>query len=354
MITQKSTTKEWIEQVSKAQKADKILVEKVIRALILLEGLAESGLNFIFKGGTALMLMLEKSRRLSIDIDIMIEDNNLDLSHIINFIVQNKNFIRFEKQERKAGTEIEKVHYKLFFQSAVENKESHILLDVLKEEIHYQNIIETPIESVFIENSDKTGIVKTPDFNNLLGDKLTAFAPNTTGIPYYKGEKTCSMEIIKQLYDIASLFDYINDLTITTGTFRKFTTVELAYRNLNINDIQQVLDDIYQTSLCICLQGQIDNDNFKLLQDGIKRIQGFIYGEKYYLDTAIINASKVAYLSTLIANNLTEVEHFDKDNIRELQNATIENPLPTKLNKLKKSNIEAFFYWDKVCKIKKK
>ena len=41
MITQKSITKEWIEQVSKTQKADKILVEKVIRALILLEGLAE-------------------------------------------------------------------------------------------------------------------------------------------------------------------------------------------------------------------------------------------------------------------------------------------------------------------------
>jgi hypothetical protein len=40
MITQKSITKEWIEQVSKTQKADKTLVEKVIRALILLVGFA--------------------------------------------------------------------------------------------------------------------------------------------------------------------------------------------------------------------------------------------------------------------------------------------------------------------------
>ena len=56
MIKNECTTKPWIEQVSKTQKADKILVEKVIRALILLEGLAESGLNFVFKGGTALML----------------------------------------------------------------------------------------------------------------------------------------------------------------------------------------------------------------------------------------------------------------------------------------------------------
>jgi len=353
MIKSECTTKQWIEQVSKTQKADKILVEKVIRSLILLEGLVESGLNFAFKGGTALMLMLDKSRRLSIDIDIMIENEILNLSNIVHSIVRDKNFIRFEKQERKAGTNIDKEHYKLFFQSTVENKESHILLDVLKEEIHYQNIIETPIKSVFIEYSDEIVKVKTPDFNNLLGDKLTAFAPNTIGIPYYKGEKNCSMEIVKQLYDIALLFDYINDLTIASDIFRKFSTVELAYRNFNFANIKQVLDDIYQTSLCICLQGQVDNENFKLLQDGIKRIQSFIYNEKYYLDTAIINASKVAYLSTLIANNLTEVEHFDKNNIHELQNSMIETPLQTKLNKLKKSNIEAFFYWHKVYEIQK-
>jgi hypothetical protein len=101
------------------------------------------------------------------------------------------------------------------------------------------------------------------------------------------------------------------------------------------------------------LQGKIDNENFKLLQDGIKRIQNFIHSERYMLDTAIINASKVAYLSTLISNNLTEVEHFDKNNIQKLQNAIIENPLSTKLNKLKKSNIEAFFYWNKVYEIQK-
>ena len=351
MIKNECTTKLWIEHVSKTQKADKILVEKVIRALILLEGLVESGLNFVFKGGTALMLMINKSRRLSIDIDIMIENNMLNLSNIINIIVKNKNFIRFEKQVRKADSNINKEHYKLFFQSTVENKESHIFLDVLKENILYQNIIETPINNVFIDNSGEIINVKTPDFNNLLGDKLTAFAPNTIGIPYFKGEKNCSMEIIKQLYDIALLFDYFNDLTITSNIFRKFSTVELAYRNLNSADIKQILSDIFQTSLCICLHGQVDSKNFSLLQDGIKRIQNFIYSEKYYLDKAITNASKVGYLSTLITNNLTEVEHFDKNNTQELQNANIEMPLQTKLNKLKKSNIEAFFYWYKIYKI---
>jgi hypothetical protein len=48
----------WIKQVSNEnRKADKILIEKVIRALLLLDGLAESELPFIFKGGTAVMLL---------------------------------------------------------------------------------------------------------------------------------------------------------------------------------------------------------------------------------------------------------------------------------------------------------
>jgi hypothetical protein len=38
MIGRECITKEWIEAVAKSRKTDKILVEKVIRAFILLEG----------------------------------------------------------------------------------------------------------------------------------------------------------------------------------------------------------------------------------------------------------------------------------------------------------------------------
>ena len=59
MIDQEKVTLDWIEKVSKAnRKADKILVEKVIRAILLLEGLVKLRLPFVFKGGTALMLHL--------------------------------------------------------------------------------------------------------------------------------------------------------------------------------------------------------------------------------------------------------------------------------------------------------
>ena len=53
MIHKESLTPKWIKEVSaKNRKADPALVEKVIRALLLLEGLVESDLGFVFKGGT--------------------------------------------------------------------------------------------------------------------------------------------------------------------------------------------------------------------------------------------------------------------------------------------------------------
>ena len=73
MINSESRTREWIESLHKQYSyiKDASLLEKTIRAFSLLESLVRSGCPFIFKGGTALMLHLGSSRRLSIDIDIV-------------------------------------------------------------------------------------------------------------------------------------------------------------------------------------------------------------------------------------------------------------------------------------------
>ena len=66
MIDKENITIDWINKISKENRnADKILVEKVIRALLLLEGLVKEKLSFTFKGGTALMLLLGSTKRLS-------------------------------------------------------------------------------------------------------------------------------------------------------------------------------------------------------------------------------------------------------------------------------------------------
>ena len=353
MIHPNSRTIEWMKQVAAENKFSNIvLIEKAIRAFSLLESLVLSGCPFVFKGGTALMLHLDSDKRISIDIDIICSPGT-NLEKYLHKYAHKYGFGDVKLVERINAHNVPKTHAKFFYLvSYVTNTETEfILLDVLFEDIHYHEIEEVPIQSRFLRLEGEPVMVNVPSKADMLGDKLTTFAPNTTGIPYFKGKKDCSMEIIKQLFDVASLFDVTDNLAVTSKTFKKFAKVELQYRNLDPENIAQVLDDIYQTSLCICLKGQVQPDNFKILQAGIKRIQSFIHSEKYNIDSAVTNASKAAYLSVSIANGATEVTHFDPQNVEHLREAVIREPMPTKLNKLKKTNVEAFFYWNEIGKI---
>lgn len=114
MISKKSLSPEWIDKVSKANRnADKILIEKVIRAMLLLEGLSKSGLTFIFKGGTALLLLLDSAKRLSIDIILTGKKENL--GELLKAFAEEQGFSKVELQHRTADTTIKKEHYKFFY-----------------------------------------------------------------------------------------------------------------------------------------------------------------------------------------------------------------------------------------------
>lgn len=354
MIDKQNISIEWIDKVSNQnQNVDKILVEKVIRALLLLEGLVKQKLDFVFKGGTALMLHLESTKRLSIDIDIIISQEISDLDDILQKIVDEQGFIRKELMNRDTKSKIKKEHYKFFYtpihNTYKDNSEDNVLLDILIEKINYTKTIELPIKSAFVPMHDDPLLVKVPCLEDLLGDKLTAFAPNTTGIPYSKSGKSMSMEIIKQLYDIGNLFDKVENIQIIKDTFKIFAKTELEYRNEKNLKEQDVLDDIYQTSLCIGTRGADGNGNFEDLEKGIHRIKNYIFSENYHIERAIIHASIAAYLSTLIRYNADEIEKFS-DSL-DLKTWEIIKPMNTKLNKLKKSNPEAFFYWYKIYKL---
>lgn len=81
MITQYSFTADWINQMS---------------TLSLLEGLAESPLRFVFRGGTSLMLLFNEPHRLSIDIDIILPPDTTNLNTALQQVASCKNFSRIE------------------------------------------------------------------------------------------------------------------------------------------------------------------------------------------------------------------------------------------------------------------
>ncbi|WP_299290038.1 nucleotidyl transferase AbiEii/AbiGii toxin family protein [uncultured Mucilaginibacter sp.] len=348
MISHNSLTIDWLNQVSSEnRKADKILIEKVIRALLLLEGLVKGELEFVFKGGTALMLLNNSTKRLSIDIDVIISNQTQDLEAIFDQLVPECSFNWYKLQERNTNSNIEKAHYKFYYTPVHQTNiaEDYVLLDILFEEPHYSNIVDQAINSSFLIQDGEPLMVKVPSFEDILGDKLTAFAPETTGIPYEKNGISRAMEIMKQLYDIGGLLTYVEDAETVARTFNIFAKTELNYRNLE-PDVALVLNDIYNTALHVSTNGKDGHGKIDQLISGANKVKNYIFSESYHIDRAITDASKAAYISKVIEYGISEFVKFE--NSSQIAQWTIELPLNTKLNKLKKSNPEAFFYWYQV------
>ena len=353
MIHPDSRSVEWINSIATLHPSlDKTLIDKTIRAFSLLESLALSGCPFTFKGGTACMLHLGSSKRLSIDIDIICPPGT-DISQYVMNHSEEYGFTDIKLVERLSSHNVPKSHAKCFYKvSYVTNKEEEaILLDVLFEEIHYEKVVQLPISSPFLKTDGEDVMVNVPSAEDILGDKLTAFAPHTSGIQFFKKEKNCSLEIIKQMFDVAALFDVCKDFKLTHDTFRKFGETELGYREIEGATTDDILKDAINTALCISLRGFDNEEEFKLLQGGIKRIGGLILSERYHLDPAIRDSAKAAYTAAIMLTHVTEVHRFESTPIDEWKDAVIGEVLTNKLNKLKKSNPEAFFYWWQVDKV---
>ena len=294
-------TPEWIsEQKNKFPKIDFILLEKTIYAFELLAQLSIHKLDFIFKGGTSLILLLPEIKRLSIDIDILTLEKPEILEQTFPSIIKNSPFLRWEEDTRNSRTDIPKKHYKFFFQS--KNKFSYILLDVIYDNSKYlfPKIYQKEIISPFfiVEN---TQIVHIPTIDNIIGDKLTAFAPKTIGIPFNSNK---SMQIIKQLFDIDALFNYISDLNEIAESYKRFYEKEIEYRKTKFS-LSATLNDTINTCFLLSqldFKGAIENEKTEELRYGIKQIKSHIINQHYSFSEAKLSAAKTALLAHIIKN----------------------------------------------------
>ena len=83
MIKVESLSAGWITKRRKKFSKDPTIMEGMIYALYLLERLKLTGLDFIFKGGTSLVLLMDHPKRFSVDLDMKCSkcDNEGKISH---------------------------------------------------------------------------------------------------------------------------------------------------------------------------------------------------------------------------------------------------------------------------------
>ena len=346
MISNDNLTEEWLEQKRVELSCDPILLEKAIKALQLLELLVIEGVDLVFKGGTSMILLLQKFRRLSIDVDIVVKPKT-KLNSAFQRIIESDSFTNFVEDKRNHHVDYPVKHYKFFYSPVNKSqKNAYVLLDILFEEVLYSELVEVKIENPIFMSSEPIISVKVPSIDALLGDKLTAFAPNTIGIPYGKGKE---MEIVKQLFDIATLFEYYKNLHTVKSTFNRIALAEISYRKQKDLTTDEVLHDVFRTTIIIGARGKIQSERYKELDTGRSKVSSHIIGNSYSQNKFYIDASKTAYLSASLLTGINEKINLNLE--ENLKGQIISISSFNSLNKLKKISPEAFFYFKKAIEL---
>lgn len=299
MILRESFEEKHIRELQAANRRDPILLERVVYAFGLLEALTRVGLPFIFKGGSCLMLLLETPRRLSTDIDIVVEPGT-DIDSYIEKAGIIFPFIRQEEEIRQTKRNIEKRHFKFTYNSPVNDSSFYILLDVLFEENPYAATEKKDIQNSLLICDDKPLQAIVPSADCILGDKMTTFAPHTTGIPLGIGK---DMEVIKQLYDVCSLINVISDFSIVKSTYESICKTEITYRGIDIVPKDALLDS-FNSALTIASRGKIGNtEDYPIYKKGIHDVTDHIFVEKFSAEVASSRAPLIMYLSMCLLTN---------------------------------------------------
>lgn len=369
MIDKASLSAQWLEEKRKQYKKDPGIIEGMIHALYLLDQLKLTGLDFIFKGGTSLVLLMERPLRFSVDIDIIVKPELTRdvLESYLNKIIESSEFLKLELDEKRSyKVGIPKAHYKFIYSSNVSTKnkegkiivnpEREILLDVLFVHNPYPVLLEREIKTEWAVIDGNPLTVTTPDINSIAGDKLVAFAPTTTGVPYGLDKEK---EIVKQLFDVGNLFPLIDNMEIFIKSYNSSAASEMKYRpERNITSVEDILKDTIATGIIIAkreFHAPDDEDSkvkYSEINKGINQFTHFVFEGSFRIDHAQVASARAAYLAAVILTGFVDkLEIFDEK--MTLEEYLITHPEYNFLNKRLKfiAKGEALFYWHRTVKL---
>lgn len=267
----------------------KSIYEKYIHSMKLLEQLETllGGKHYVFKGGTSLLLLFKKSSRFSIDIDICMKEEEFENKDVLETIFKRSikppftDVIRDKERNNHGGRNIKATHYRFFYNPKFKTEENYVLLDVAFQD---NSIIgeKIPVDNPSVIQIDEPVFVNTIEIDDLLGDKLTAFAPNTIGVKYTSkdqfGRPKCT-EIIKQLYDCAYLSNHYSNLDRVSTIYKELGIYQIEYEKNKGLDLRDCLLDTIKTCETLLSNGSGDKDNYNLLMDGVRSFNNYKINE---------------------------------------------------------------------------
>ena len=320
---------------------DPIIFEKSIYAFRLLQGLLKVYPHLIFKGGTSILLHKFPPIRFSIDVDIILnpKDNN-SLDEKLKGVAVEAGFKKVEEDIRQTEKNTPKKHFKFYYDSHYVSIRQYILLDIIFCQSPYSRLIQKSLSGCPLSFGASLRVFM-PTIEGLFGDKLTAISPNTVGIPL----NTKEMEFVKQIIDLAFLFEFLEDIEDVRKTFNNTVKFESSFRDTRFST-KKVIDDILDVAFKYCqylLKG--GNNSYKEIihiNNGLRKVSNHLL-IKYTQSDLKIAFSKIAYICKLFIT-AQKPKILKTADYKLIENKYLAEKYRV-LDGLKKTNPQGYFYW---------
>ena len=122
--------------------------------------------------------------------------------------------------------------------------------------------------------------------------------------------------------------------------YKSVAVTELGYRGMDYS-VNIVLRDTISSCFCIIAKGGIDKAEYSYFADGIRRIGGHIYSERFNGELAAYIACEVLYLAACM---YSDAEYVVIDNPEKYINDKLSFKGARGINYLRKVNLKSYAY----------
>lgn len=292
-------------------------LEKAIFCLEYVAQLQEEGLDFIFKGGSAVQTLLShRWTRLSIDVDICTDSSKEELETILEKIRRkfDEKAFSYSQREREISGSVPFYLYRIETPAITEESRT-ILLDAIgiRPKVATQQV---PLKTFFYDSPEK---VTAPTTGALLGDKLSTIGSTSIGRPL--NDSRNGLEYAKHLFDIGILQETDFNVKQCQAAYMEAIDLQSKVRN-RMYTLSECFIDMLFTCQVASLSQQLGEQaiktlasprigraasEFRILQDGLRRFRPFLVQKiSYSWDDLRSNAARTALLVKIFSSNISD------------------------------------------------